>query len=518
MKLAFAKEIQKLDRAAIKTYAIPGIVLMENAGVGTVQAIMESFGELAGRTIMILAGPGNNGGDGLVIARHVLQHGGTPIVFLLCDPKKVTGDAAVNLKIVQKLDILVYPITDMERLTTVGNCIPDSDLVIDAIFGTGLKREITGHFAGAVDLINTAECPVISIDMPTGLNSDTGIPLGPCVVADMTVTYGLAKPGQLTGDGPLYTGRLGIVDIGIPPAAVAEADLMIEALEDRTISPLIPARPARAHKGTFGHLLILAGSRGKTGAALLCARGALRSGVGLVTMAAPMDLNNIFESALAEAMTLPLPGSTDGFASDKDLQRICKNTADKQAMVIGPGLGQDKATGRLVTSLYRESELPLVVDADALNLLAIDRSLLANPPAPRILTPHPGEMARLSGKSTLNIQANRLSFAIDFAVSNQVYLVLKGPGTIIAAPDGHAAINSNGNQLLAAGGSGDVLAGVIGSFLAQGLAPWDAACLGIYIHGMAADHLAANDNILTGLLPTELADELPAVLTELASC
>ncbi len=518
MKLAYAEEMQKLDQAAINDYAIPGIVLMENAGVGTVQAILDSYGELAGKTIMIVAGPGNNGGDGFVVARHILQHGGNPIVFLLADTDKISGEAAINLQIVRKLDILVYPISNEERLTTLSNCLPDCDMVIDAIFGTGLKRDIKGHFAGAVDIINQANCPVISVDMPTGLDSDTGLPLGSCVIADMTVTYGLGKPGQLTGNGPLYTGQLGIVDIGIPPAAVVDADLKIEALDDHTISPLIPGRPAGAHKGTFGHLMILAGSRGKTGAALLSGRGALRSGAGLVSLAVPMDLNNIFESALAEAMTIPLPGSINGYAEGGDLKTVIESAENMQAMVVGPGLGQNSSTGTLVTSLYRESTVPMVIDADGLNLLSNDRSVIPNPAGARILTPHPGEMARLTGKEISTIQASRLSAAIDFATSNQVHVILKGPGTIIAAPDGRAAINSTGNHLLAAGGSGDVLAGLVGSFLAQGLDPWDAARLGVFIHGMAADHLAANENILTGLLPTELADELPAVLTELAGC
>jgi NAD(P)H-hydrate epimerase len=507
--------MRQLDSEATKTYGIPAIVLMENAGISTVQAIMETYGELVGRTVLIMAGQGNNGGDGLVIARQILQRGGLPFVFLLTDPKKIKGAAAVNLKIVENLNIPIYTLTNDERLQSLQNFLPECDLIIDAIFGIGLKRTVKDHFAKAIALINQSPVVVVSVDIPSGLDSDTGIPQGICIEADLTVTYGLAKPGHFTNIGRVVTGTLVVADISIPQIVIEEADLQIEVLENHAIRRLIPERSASSHKGTYGHLMVLAGSRGKTGAALLCARGALRSGVGLVTIATPNDLNQIFETALAEAMTFPLPTSGNGYADETDYEEIRTALTIRQALVIGPGLGRNEATGKLVSRLYRNQKLPMVVDADALNLLANDPSQLKNPPGIRILTPHPGEMARLTGKSTGEIQANRLTIAIDFAVKHNVFLVLKGSNTVIARPDGWAAINSTGNPALAAGGSGDVLAGFIGSLLAQGYYPWEAACLGVYTHGLAADRLTKDNDIQAGLLASELADELPAVMAEI---
>jgi NAD(P)H-hydrate epimerase len=515
VKLAYAAQMRQLDNEASKGYGIPAIVLMENAGIGTVQAIMESFGVLDGRTIMIVAGQGNNGGDGLVIARQILQRGGLPFVFLLADLTKVKGAAAVNLAIVKKLGIPIATITGDQGLQSLQNFLPECDLIIDALFGIGLKRAVKNHYAKAIELINQSSVPVVSVDIASGLDSDTGAARGICINADLTVTYGLAKPGHFTGLGPAVTGALVVVDISIPPAVINEADLRLEVLDNRTVVCLIPERPPASHKGTYGHLLVLAGSRGKTGAALLCARGALRSGAGLVTLGAPADLIRIFETALPEAMTLPLPGSTSGYAAPPDYEELSKALANKQALVIGPGLGQNEATGRLVARLYRQQKLPMVVDADALNLLARDPAQLKNPPGPRILTPHPGEMARLTGKSTQAIQADRLQTALDFAAEYNVFVVLKGHNTIIAGPDGRAAINATGNPALAAGGSGDVLAGFIGSLLAQGQSPWGAARLGVYAHGLAADRLTKDNNIQAGLLASELADELPATISEL---
>jgi NAD(P)H-hydrate epimerase len=515
VKLAYAEQMRQLDNEAIETYGIPDIVLMENAGIGTVQAILEIYGELAGRTIMVVAGQGNNGGDGMVIARHILQRGGYPIVFLLADPKMVKGAAAVNLKILENLDIPLFTVTSEERLPSLENYLPECDLIIDAIFGIGLTRPVKGHLAGAIELINQSPVPVVSVDIASGLDSDRGVPRGVCIEAGLTVTYGLAKPGHFTGIGPEMTGTIVVVDISIPPQLRAEIDLQIEVLENRMVSCLIPERPAASHKGTFGHLAILAGSGGKTGAGLLCARGGLRSGVGLTTICAPNDLSTIFETAFAEAMTYPLPASGKGYATDKDYDVLSEMLKDKQALVIGPGLGNNEATGRLVAKLYRDQPLPMVVDADALNILANDPAQLKNAAGVRILTPHPGEMARLTGKSSREIQDDRLEIAREFAATHRVFLVLKGANTIVAEPDGRAAINPTGNPALATGGSGDVLAGFIGSLLAQGLSPWDAARLAVYAHGLAADRLTEDKKIQAGLLASELADELPAIISEL---
>jgi len=515
MKLANAEEIRRLDRVAIEDYRIPGLLLMESAGAGTVKVMVERFGDLTGRTVAIIAGPGNNGGDGLVIARHVLQRGGLPLVFLLTKPEKLKGEAAVNLEIVGNLEIPLFMADDREKIKSLTNCLPDCDLIVDAIFGTGLTRKPAGHYAAAVEIINSSCCPVISVDLPSGLNSDTGQLLGTGVRAMLTTTYGLAKPGLFLGHGPEHTGALEIIDIGLPPKALVYANLQTELLEAESIQNWLPPRPATSHKGSFGHLLVVAGSHGLSGAALLCARGAMRSGAGLVSLAAPERLQTIFATALPEAMTIPLPTSDAGQVTPNDLRSILTAARDKSAMVLGPGLGQDNGTGEVVAELYHQLEIPLVVDADGLNLLAKRGTDLSDAPAPRILTPHPGEMSRLTGTSVARIQSDRLGTAREFATLHKIFLVLKGNGTVIASPEGKLAINVTGNPLLATGGSGDVLAGLLGGLLSQGLSPWESAALAIFVHGRAADRRLELDRISSGLLASELADQVPWVMAEL---
>lgn len=516
MKLALAEEMRRLDQAAIKDCHIPGLILMENAGRGTVDVMAAHFGDLADRFLAIVAGPGNNGGDGLVIARHLLQRGARPHIFLLVAPQKLEGDAAANLKIVRALDIPLFVTDKPEKIPSLRSGLMDCELIVDAIFGTGLTRKLTGHYAEAVTAINDAGRPVVSIDIPSGLASDTGLTMGNSVKATLTATFGLAKPGHFLADGPEAAGSLEIIDISLPARCVNAAHLETELIDAEMVRPWVVARPPSAHKGTFGHLLVLAGSRGKSGAAQLCSRGALRAGAGLLSLSAPLALCDIMTTALPEAMTIALAGSGAGYATIADLPTIMAALAGKDAMVMGPGLGREETTGHLVAELYRRVELPMVVDADGLNLLVDQGCDLQVAAGPRILTPHPGEMARLTGLQTREIQNDRLGCARAFAATHQVWLVLKGAATVIASPDGQLAINSSGNQLLAAGGSGDVLAGLIGSLLAQGTKPWQAAALGVFVHGRAADLVQSEKGWTLGLLASELADQLPGVLSALS--
>jgi len=335
--------------------------------------------------------------------------------------------------------------------------------------------------------MNQSGLPIAAVDIPSGLDSDCGRPLGICVRAELTVTFALAKPGQVVHPGTQYVGHLEVVDIGMPREIVEEAGLTSEWLRLSEVARLLPPRPAASHKGTFGHLMLLGGSQGKTGAALLAALGALRTGVGLVSLGVPQQLNPIFEASLLEAMTIPL--ASDYFLGVDDYAAIAQALPGKDALVLGPGLGTDIETAELVLRLYREACLPMVVDADALTVLG--QSLPGCPRSePRILTPHPGEMARLTGLTIQEIQADRLAVATAYAKEKGVVLLLKGTATVIAGPDGRVAINSTGNPGMATGGMGDVLAGVIGALLAQGLAAWEAACLGAFAHGLAADRLA----------------------------
>lgn len=512
MKLARAAEVRALDSQAINEYGIPGVVLMENAGRMTVEAIRHWRGEIAGQTAAVVTGPGNNGGDGLVIARHLHQAGCRVVVYAVVPPGQWQGDAAINWRIVQRLPVRVVEVVTTEQVALCREGLAQADWVVDAIFGTGLSRPVAGHFALVIEEMKRCGRPICAVDIPSGLDSDRGVPLGACARAGLTVTYGLAKPGQVMHPGADFCGRLEVVDIGIPPELVEAAGIRTELLQAAVCARLLPPRQAASHKGTFGHLLVLAGSRGKTGAALLAARGALRSGVGLVTLGCPQLLNPIFAASVLEAMSVPL--ASDYFLGTADYPAICWALAGKEALVLGPGIGLDPETAELVTRLYQEVGVPMVVDADALTLLGQSLPSRAGA-ATRVLTPHPGEMARLTGLSTGEVQADRVGVAASYAQEQGVVLLLKGAATIIAAPDGRIAINPTGNPGMATGGMGDVLSGVIGALLAQGVGAWEAACLGAFVHGLAADRLA-NTRTRGGFLASEVAAELPAAFQEIA--
>jgi ADP-dependent NAD(P)H-hydrate dehydratase / NAD(P)H-hydrate epimerase len=512
MKLVTAEEMRGLDNAAINTFHVPSLELMENAGSRTVAVMLDRYGDPLGKTVPIFVGPGNNGGDGLVIARLLVARLARPIVFLLVPSGKLKGDSAINYSRLLELPCKIIEVTDETDLQDAAGMIADSWTVVDSIFGTGLTRQVTGTYEEAIRIINEAPCPVVSVDISSGLNSDNGEALGICVQADITVTFGQAKIGQAVHSGRQRTGLLEVVDIGIPEKAVTEADIRLELLEE-TVGKWLPARVPTCHKGSFGHLLIVAGSIGKTGAALLCGSGGLRSGAGLVTLCIPYELNTIIESGLWEAMTVPLQSPVQGTLSIADYHVIKDTLQGKQALVVGPGIGTSAETTELMEKLYREIETPMLVDADGLNILAVDTTLLKEAPGQRILTPHPGEMARLTGLATAAIQENRLEITREFATKHKVYVVLKGMDTLVCDPKGNMAINPTGNAGMAAGGMGDVLAGLIGGFLAQGLSPWQACCLGVYSHGLAGDRLAAETS--AGFLASELADQIPFILEDL---
>lgn len=513
MKVVTAAQMRLCEEMADRDHGLSGLVLMENAGAGIVAAMVRCFGPLAGRKVTILAGPGNNGGDGLVMARHLLEQGALPRVVSLVAQERFRGDGAVNLRRLQGLAVPLRFCPEQEEPSWLEELVAGSDLLVDAIFGTGLTREVSGLFARAVRCLNRAAAPVVAVDLPSGLDSDTGQVLGVAVRASLTCACGLAKPGHFLAPGREYTGRLEVVDIGIPAAVIEKAGAGLELLDALGVGPWLPARPTASHKGSFGHLLILAGSTGKAGAGLLCGMGALRSGAGLVTMAAPQALNVIFQTVLPEAMTVALPFSRH-FFSDADQEQVLASARGKTALAIGPGLGMAEETGRLLEKIVGETPLPLVIDADGLNLLAARLDILADSPAPRLLTPHPGEMARLTGRSSAEIQKDRAGAAMEFAVRHGVYLVLKGAATLIAAPDGRLAVNPTGNPGMAAGGMGDVLTGLLAGLLAQGVEPWQAACLAVYSHGRAADRLAAGGRPF-GFLAGEVAAEIPRALGEI---
>ncbi len=530
MKLPNAAEMRGLDQSAINDYHIPGIILMENAGLGTVRMMEKELGSPANSFALIFIGPGNNGGDGLVIGRHLHQRGCKPIFFFLVAPDTLKGDAAANMVIVRKLCLPCHIIDTKALIQTLPVLYKQfvsqgkpCYAIVDALFGTGLTRAVADQYAEAIRFINLSEAvrgiPVIAVDIPSGINSDNGKVLGSCIHADFTATYGCAKPGHVLQHGPEFTGKIEVIDIGIPPEVLESARITTELLDRRTAAGLIGPlrRMDNVHKGSHGHLAVLAGSIGKTGAATLTVKGALRAGTGLVTLFTPENLNLLYESLLVEAMTIPLPGSVS-FLGASDLIHIEEGLQGKKAVVLGPGLGTDPATADLVMALYQQQELPLVLDADALNILAQNRSSLPDAAGPRIFTPHPGEMARLLDCTVEKIQDNRVWAArkaceIYSNDRNDFLMVLKGAGTIVTSSNGLTYINTSGNPGMATGGMGDVLAGIIGGLLCQGLDCEKAAAAGVFLHGMAGDKLFEEQGF--GYTASELEARIPKCIAEL---
>ena len=490
MILVTANEMQQIDRQTIESFGIPGRILMENAGRGATRFIFEQFSDLKNKRVGVIAGRGNNGGDGFVIARYLAQSGIAVQVYLLAAKNQVKGDAAANLNLLKPLEIPVIEVPDEISFSAYESDMADLDIWIDAILGTGLKSDVKGYFQNVIDFINALNKPVLAVDIPSGLNSDTGQPCGTCIRASATATFGFAKPGHMTYPGASCIGALEIVDIGIPPYIVETVEPKQFLLTADLIRSYLTPRAENAHKGTTGHLLVLAGSPGKTGAASMTSMSALRAGAGLVSLAIGQNLNAVLEAQMLEAMTVPLPTSRDGAFGESAFGAIQKLMSDKKCLAIGPGLGQASATGKLVRKIIAESQIPLVVDADGINNLAGQMQILKCARVPIILTPHPGEMARLLNVNVGKVQEDRINCARNVAVDLNVHVVLKGARTVIAHPDGRVFINPTGNAGMASGGMGDVLTGIIAGQIVQGFSPESAAHIGVYLHGAAADSLA----------------------------
>ncbi len=519
MKLLTAAEMRELDRRAIAEVGLPSLVLMENAGRAAYQVLRREFPELSGE-VAVLAGRGNNGGDGFVVAR-CLANAGIPVaVFLVGRRDQVGGDARVNLEILAHQGLEVLEVLEESHLEKALDRLARAGLIVDALLGTGLNSPVTGLLASLIQAVNQLKRQVLALDLPSGLSADTGEALGVAVRADVTVTCGWPKIGLVMSPGRDYVGRLWQADLGMPPDLAREAPVSLA--EARELRELLPPRPRDSHKGTFGHLLVLAGSEGKTGAAALASRGALRAGAGLVTLGVAEGLSDIMAVKITAAMTLPLPQAAGARALGRQALGPIEAFAEGcAALALGPGLGTHPETRELVRILVQRLERPMVVDADAINALAGDqegqkgkgagKNLFLGAAGPRILTPHPGELARLLGCSTQEVQSRRLALARETAGRYGVVLVLKGAQTLVAAPDGRVSLNPTGNPALATGGSGDVLTGLIGGFLAQGLSAWDAARLGVYLHGLSADWFAAQHGT-RGLVAGDLLSLFPEVL------
>lgn len=508
MKVATATAMRNIDQRTIETYKVPGIVLMENAGLQLLRIMQEQWPDLERRHVAIVTGRGNNGGDGFVLARHLWHRGVRVQVILLASGRSLRGDARRAYAMARAYGVPMMPCTTIRTWRRASRVLRDTSIVVDAILGTGVQRPATDVYAHAIETINALEKPIVAVDIPSGLSANQGEPLGPHIHATHTVTFALPKRGLLLYPAAAAAGVLHTVDIGIPRSAVEAEDIRVAVLEERDIRTALPVQRPDAHKGSHGHLLVVAGSCGKSGAAALASQAALRAGAGLVTLALPASLNLAMEARLTEVMTLPVAeGPTVDLASTA-IPKLCKFLQKAQALVLGPGLGTHPETIACVHALLRHTKVPVVLDADGLNSLVANRQVLQECTAPVIMTPHPGEMARLLDVTPAAVQSQRLDIALGFVRQYQIYLILKGARTVIYTPDGYRWINPTGNPALATAGTGDVLAGTIGALLCQGLEPLHAAQCGVYLHGLAGDRI--RDRLgPTGLIASDVVEELP---------
>jgi len=511
MKIVTGPEMQSLDRRTITEAHIPSAVLMERAGEGIVGYLEEIYGSARGKTITILCGKGNNGGDGLVVARLLHRRRARVHVVLLTPITELSRDATTMhrrlVRVAGRTATVRFRSTDQTR-----PLLTSSDILVDALLGTGLSSEVTGTYREAIELMNGSGKPIIAIDLPSGVHADSGAILGRAIRATLTITLGLPKLGLYVGAGIDQAGAIRVVDIGIPSAYVDDIESRTLLLTSDSAFKALPERRLSAHKGTFGHAGVIAGSVGKTGAAALAAQAALRVGAGLVTVATPSSVNDVLEAKLLEVMTLPLQETKARTLARSGLDRVVAFIQARTAIAIGPGLSTHPETVELVQSLMKYLDRPSVLDADALNALTGRVSLLTECQTPPILTPHPGEMARLEiDATTQSVNADRIGTARRFARERGVFVVLKGARTVIARPDGLVAICPTGNPGMATAGTGDVLTGMIVGLLAQGVSTWDAACAATYFHGSAGD-LAAQQLGQAGMLASDLIAKIPYAL------
>jgi NAD(P)H-hydrate epimerase len=511
-----AAEMRALDARAIRDLGIPGPRLMENAGAGAAALIARWCAPIRAKSVVVVCGKGNNGGDGFVVARRLRAGGAAVRVFLVGKRDEVRGDAAAALG---RWRGRVEEIRS-EEVSALARALGRADVVVDALLGTGLTGAARGAVAAAIEAMNQVGpagrngVPVIALDLPSGLGSDQGALLGPTIQATHTATFAGLKRSLLLHPAAAKAGAVEIVDIGVPTAE-ATRRITTWRLEASDVRPHFPRRAPDAHKGRFGHLLVVAGSLGKTGAAVLAGRAALRSGVGLCTIAAPASQQPIVAAQAPEYMTEAMPETAAQSLSLKAKDRVLDLARRMDAVALGPGLSLDPETQELARALIREVERPLVVDADALSALAGHLELLRHAAGPRALTPHPGEMARMLGTAIDAVQGDRLEVTRAFAREHGVALALKGAGTVIGGPDGRIAVNPTGNPGLAKGGSGDVLTGIVGALLARGLEPVAALEAGCYLHGLAGD-LAAGERGKIAMIAGDVIEQLSGALRALA--
>jgi hydroxyethylthiazole kinase-like uncharacterized protein yjeF len=506
LKVLNAEQMRNVDSYTINSIGIPGVVLMENAGRAVVDAMEDFFEGDGPMRVAVFCGKGNNGGDGFVIARHLAARGHDPVIILLTQMEQLQGDALINAEIAEKIGLEIREVPGQEALSSLDYDPRDFEVIVDAIFGTGLNSAVRGHYLGAIDLINSSGVPVVAVDIPSGLSSDSGELMGPAIEADLTVTFAYPKLGLILAPASTICGEVVVADISIPESAEG-IEMQTYLITDDLVSALHLPREKDSHKGTYGHLLVVAGAPGKAGAAAMVGKSALRAGSGLVTVGVSADILNTVDSMAMETMTTPL-ASEAGLLTVDALDSILEALRDKTSLALGPGMGTEEKTCELVKELVARVEVPMVLDADAVNAFAGNSAELKSDLADIVITPHPGEMARLLGIKTEEVQRDRIEIARELAKENNIIVVLKGYRTIIASPEGEVFINMTGNPGMATAGSGDVLTGLIGSYLGmKDLTPLEAVVAAVYLHGLAGD-LAAEEKGQNALIAGDLIEHL----------
>lgn len=501
-----SRGMRAADRAAIRR-GTPVLTLMENAARGIADAIAGHFP--GWRRIVVVCGPGNNGGDGLAAARLLARRGRAVRVFTLGDPEAYRGAAAVNAKRAREVGIALESLAKDRGVASFSRAAAEADGAVDALFGTGLDRPLRGLAARVVAALNAADLPVIAADVPSGLASDRPEVTGPSVAAAVTVAFAAPKICHAFPPARRWCGKIVVHDIGIPERVLARSSHRLFLATGAAVAELLPPRDPAGHKGAFGRVAVVAGSRGKAGAAVLAARGALRGGAGTVTVLCPASIEEVVVTALPEAMTEALPEKSGGFAAEAGAELVAR-LAKFDAAVVGPGVGTSRPTVAALHEVLAGARMPIVLDADGLNAFSGEVRRLARRRAPTLLTPHPGEAARLLGSSPQSVQADRGKAARSLARRARCGVLLKGEATLLATPDGRIVVNPTGTPLLASAGSGDVLGGLIAALLAGGLGLFDAAAAGAWLHGAAGERLAERLGD-AGLLSHEVADAVPLV-------
>lgn len=483
MKIVTAEQMRSIDKSAITQYNIPELILMENAGKSVADEIIKNFPE--NRTIGVIAGSGNNGGDGFVCARHLFLNNYNVMIFFTGKQEKLTDSARINYNICKNYNIKIININTHQTFKKNRNLIEKCNIIVDAILGTGINSPLRDNLKEIVEYINSLKKYVIAVDIPTGVFSDTPEIVLPVIKADKTITFGLPKISQILSPARKYVGELKVVNIGFPDELLNNKKINTNLITKEFAEKLLPQRPVDAHKGNFGHILVFAGSTGKTGAAIMASISALKAGAGMVTTICATEINNILESSMIEVMTMPVnPGNID-----ESINKILPLVEKSDVITAGCGISTEPEVKMFLSKLLGFENKVFVLDADALNIIAEKIELLNNKNSRFVLTPHIGEMARLMKLSNKEVIENRLRVSLEFANRYKVILVLKSAETIIASPEGEIYICNTGNEGMATAGSGDVLTGIISGFVAQNIKQnrplLDGVILGVYIHSIA---------------------------------